>query len=89
MIRTDCPYGCGGVLDHPDSPSCDRPLDEVLAYRYRRLRSAAEKVLAATDPGEERRLGAALHYLALEAAHLDSIERLAGLPPYCERCSLQ
>ena len=25
MSRVDCPYGCGGVVGHPDSPSCDRP----------------------------------------------------------------
>lgn len=43
----------------------------MVEERYARLHEAAERVCAATDPGEEQRLGDALHELAGALAALD------------------
>jgi hypothetical protein len=51
-------------------------VSNIALYAYARLRMAAHRVVSATDPGEEKRLGSALFELAEELAHLDQIDGL-------------
>lgn len=52
-VRVNCPYGCGGVLGHDESPSC--PVDWII--------SAATRVSAHADVPFSRHFGEALHDL--------------------------